>query len=533
MDINLLKTYPEMVAYWAGKNPDKPALIYDDKILTYKDFFSTVCGFERSLFQMGVREGNPVAVFAATGPDLICCIVAIAKMRALYVPLNPKFSLEEILNILRIGKINHLLLDPQFTPKDILSSISSSIESKGVFLSSYAYFQKSPQLAIDIKKAKCLNIDEPLDHRAIDIHEDFAIVFTSGTTGAAKGVVVNQLSGIATGYGLATCLDLSQKDVVFSLIPPISYINLCCSIPATLCIGATIVLPTYPLPIEKAVEMAKIHHVTFLQGVPTHYVRLIEYANEIGLHPLFNWDVKAMVSGSPCPSDVIFKVRSGLQITLCNHYGLAEFGGVSVVPINETDPDVIYNSVGYPFPWVEIKVAGKGSQGDDNSDGEILLKGPGMMRCYYGKQEETQKKIDASGWLHTEDAGLISNRQALSIVGRHSDMIIRGGNNIFPIEIEAILSECELVLDSVVVGLPDIELGEKIYLGLLLKVGYGIGDIEKIFAFLHEKLPKYKIPDYYFLLDTLPLNAAGKILRRDVKQMLISRNLAIYKVVNY
>lgn len=529
MDINLLKTYPEMIAYWASTNPNKPALIYEEKILTYADFFSIICEFEQELRQMGIQEGNPVAIFAATGQYLLCSIIAIAKMGALYVPLNPKFSPEEILNILKIGEIHHVLLDPQLASKEIVAIVDSYIDINNNSSTAYAYILESPKLAIEIKKSKRKNPDETQGRHKEDIREDFAIVFTSGTTGAAKGVVVNQLSGIATGYGLATYLELSQDDVIFSMIPPISYINLCCSIPAALYKGATIVLPTYPLPIDKAIEIAKTHHVTFLQGVPTHYVRLIEYAKASGKIPIFGWVVKALVSGSPCPPDVINKVRSDLQITLCNHYGLAEFGGVAVVPVNEKDPDVIYNSVGYPFPWVEIKIEEKDLK-DDDIDGDILLRGPGMMRCYYGRQEETQKKIDKNGWLHSEDVGFISKRHALSIVGRHSDMIIRGGNNIYPIEIEAILSENESVLDSVVVGLPDADLGEKIYVGIMPKASCNITDIEKVLLFLHDKLPKYKIPDYYFLMDTLPLNTAGKILRRDVRQMLKSGKFIVHEV---
>jgi acyl-CoA synthetase (AMP-forming)/AMP-acid ligase II len=225
-------------------------------------------------------------------------------------------------------------------------------------------------------------------------------------------------------------------------------------------------------------------NVNFVHGVPTHFVRLLSYLEQNEEFRLQIEQLKAigLVSGAACSPQVIRKVRNELGIKLCNHYGLAEFGGVSVVALDEQDSETIYESVGKPFDWVRLAIVDASiepvSQG---TVGEVLLQGPGLMKAYYGQHKETRKKITSDGWLRTADLGMLDKNGNLRLVGRSSDMIIRCGNNVYPIEIETTLREHPQVFDAVAFGLPDIELGESICACIVPR---GELDASAIFEFL-------------------------------------------------
>jgi fatty-acyl-CoA synthase len=519
----------QLLRHGAKRSPDRTALVHGPTRIGYGSLLDYVLSLTSALRERGIGPGQCVAVLLGTGVELIITILATARLGGVYVPLNPGFSQQELELIVARTKPKALVINgaigriadavPKLPTEPDTVIIDIGAQRDALVSASYVDFDSF------IASGRPHADDEAERAEASSIFDDFAIVYTSGTTGTARGVVVNQFSGVATGHGIARALRLDESDVLLSLIPPISYINLCCSIPASFSVGGTLVLPDYPTPIVDAIDLMINERVSFVHGVPTHYIRLLAQEDR-DPSIIRELSLTGLVSGAECPPDVIRRVREEYNIALCNHYGLAECGGVSAVTIDERLDEIIYHSVGTPFEWVRVKTTSPLNSGANGSVGEVLVQSPGLMNAYHADHEATLKKFTEDGWLRTGDLGCLSSSGHLQLVGRASDVIIRGGNNVYPGEVESVLRSHPSVVDAVVFSIPDNDLGDAICACLLYRTG-AESDIPTIFRYLTDKLARFKIPDYLGVVDEVPTNVAGKALRRELRRRVQDGEIAI------
>lgn len=526
-NISNLSARLDQLAHSSGQ---RLALRSDTTQSTYLELHREVRSAALWLAQHGISKGHRVILSVTSGKEVIVTVLACARIGAIYVPVSPLYSSDELGRIALscdaravIGTANAV---------NAILNIASASEGKFdppvlvVIDSDFgATTDGTMQRFSDLLTSNDPEaMTQPMVTVASDLYADFALVYTSGTSGNAKAMLVNQFSGVATGVGIAQRLELTSDDVMMSMIPMISYINLCCAVPAWLSAGCTLVIPSLPPDYAKWIDIIDRFAVTFIHGVPTHYVRMLAG----GVTPGVAREIKGLVSGAECPPYVIAEVRSRMGIKLCNHYGLAEFGGVSVVGINERDPEIINNSVGEPFEWVELRICDEADVSvSDGNIGEIQVRGPGAMRGYYGDGDLLRKEVSKDGWIKTGDLGRLVDRRNLQLVGRASDMMIRAGNNVHPSEVESAFLQLSDVDGAVAFGIPDSDLGEAICVCIVVPKSSRAKAVDLIRVGIPARLVKYKWPDFVVIIDEIPTNLAGKALRRALRDRVLERELPL------
>jgi acyl-CoA synthetase (AMP-forming)/AMP-acid ligase II len=454
-------------------------------------------GICRSLERRGAVPGDRVLVHLQDGPLLMASIAALEALRAVYVPVNIKLPEEQKANVLAISNPRFLLHDG--TGMGRLAAFSTPVEPSpcdGLTLSTISNTRQGASLPRG-------------GHAAHRLEEDFAVATTSATTGAAKAIVVNQFSTLATGYALAMALQLGPDDAILPMVPLTSHLNLCCSIPASFLTGSPLLLPGSGRNVYAALPWALERGVGLLVGVPTNYLQLVQSIVSSSTSELNG--LRAIVAGSVCNESVLRLVRERLGIALCNHYGMSEFGGVSSVCLDDREENLVYCSTGRPFPWVEARITGTGSEAS-----ELLVRGPGLFRSSLTNLAEMEKRVSPEGWLHTGDFGTIGPSGEIRVAGRAGDMAIRCGNNVFFAEIEATFRESSEVGDVVAFSLPDPVLGEAIC-ACIIPANGTISSVQDMFSFAAGRLPFFKLPDYLTFRAHIETNLNGKVLRRAIQ----------------
>lgn len=500
-------SFSALLRRWNRELPDATAVQTGNAARSWRWIHTSAQGIQSALERYGAKPGDRVMVHLQDDPRLIACIAALDEFRAVYVPVNVKLPDEQKANIWAMSNAKFVLHDGTAS-LGLAPCASVELHScDGLILS--AISTTSEEIALPF--GGCAG------HR---LEEDFAVATTSATTGAAKAIVVNQFSTIATGYALAAALELGPDDSILPMVPLTSHLSLCCSIPASFLTGAPLLLPTSRRHIDTALSWAAECGVTLLVGVPTNYLQLLQsFMNDCD-PPLRG--LRGIVAGSVCDETVIRAVRKRLGVALCNHYGMSEFGGVSSVCLNDSDEDFIYRSTGLPFPWVEARLSVEGAE-----PAELLIRGPGLFRSSLTKVAEMQKRVSADAWLHTGDFGTIGPSGEIRIAGRAGDMAIRCGNNVFFAEIEAVFRESETVGDVVAFSLPDPLLGEAVC-ACIIPANYAVPSAEDMFSFAAARLPSFKVPDYITFRPRIETNLNGKVLRRTIRTEAKLGDLPLY-----
>jgi len=462
IDFDRFSTFSALLERWRRDRPEHPAIVQNGASVTWSELAALAHDLEISLQRQGFEPGDRLMVNVPDSPLLVAAIAALDALRGIYVPVNIKLHAAEVDTIAATTGARFILRDGAVTP-------------------------------LDRPPCDWLAAGPTGKHR---LEQDFAVGITSATTGASKAIVVNQFSVLSTGNELAAAMQLGHADRIATLVPLTSHFNLCSSIPALFHTGATLVLGA---PKTGAVEWAALQGATTLVGVPTNFVQMLRdgYAAP---------GLRAVVAGSVCDEWVVRGVRDRLGISLCNHYGMSECGGISTVRLDDMESDIVFRSTGRPFPWVETRV----------ENGEILVRTPGVFRSALTERAEMQKRITADGWLHTGDLGSIGPSGEIRIAGRSGDMAIRAGNNVFFAEIETVLRSSPAVGDVVAFSLPDDLLGEALCACVVPKDG-AVPSAVDLLAFAAGRLPAFKVPDYLAFVPSIETTVNGKVLRRSMQ----------------
>jgi len=530
-------TPPEALLRTVKEFPNRDALVFLDAKMKYKQLNDMVNSFANALIDMGVKPGDRVAMLLPNMPQIVIATYAAWRIGAVVVMNNPLYTDRELEHQLNDSGSTVLVTLDLLGPRMIDLRPKTQVKKIVVaHIRDHLSFPKKQLLPI-VAKDKHRNIPPTPDvHEWMDVLKKYpstdpgiivdfnglaCLQYTGGTTGVSKGVMlshrnlscnVQQIQAWFPGFEKGKLTELGVLPF-FHSFGLTTVMNLC------IFMGWTDVLIPRPEP-EVILEAINKYKINFFPAVPTMYVGVLNHPD------LAKYDISSIegcFSGAaPLPVEVIneFEQKTGSQI--CEGYGLSETSPVAT--INPYGGKTKVGSIGLPVPDTDMKIMDldEGTKEMPQGEpGEVVIKGPQVMSGYYNMPDETAKTL-RDGWLYTGDIGVIDDEGYFSIVDRKKDMIIAGGYNIYPRDIDEVLFEHPKILEACAVGVPDSYRGETVKAFVVLKEGESMTD-QEVIDYCKEKLAKYKVPKLVEFIDTLPKSNVGKILRKELRQMEIDR----------
>ncbi|QSX08559.1 AMP-binding protein [Alkalibacter rhizosphaerae] len=530
-------TFPQMLDRVVEAFPNQYAFRYTtlDYTRTYTEFRDDVDTFARSLIALGVRSGDHVAVWATNVPEWFIAFWATVKIGAVLVTVNTAYKIHEAEYLLRQSDTHTLILIDGFKDsnyvgilKELCPELDTHTPGRPLHAKRLPFLRNI--ITIESKQPGCLTWEEaislskevPLEEvyrRAYTMgkHDVCNMQYTSGTTGFPKGVMLTHYNIINNGKNIADCMDLSTADQMLIHVPMFHCFGMVLSMTACMTHGSTMSpIPAYSP--RLALECIRTEPITAINGVPTMFIAMLEH--EDFAETDFSKLRTGIMAGSPCPvkvmQDVVDKMNVS-QITIV--YGQTEASPGCTQSRIDDPVEVRVGTVGRPLPGVECKIVDPETGEDlpDDTDGEFVVRGYNVMKGYYKMPEATKAAIDEDGWLHTGDLACRDAANNYKITGRIKDMIIRGGENIYPKEIEDFIYTHSKVSDVQVIGVPDKQYGEEIMACVILKEGESLTQ-EELKEYIRSRMAKHKTPRYVEFVKEFPMNAAGKIMKYKMRE---------------
>ncbi|WP_404452744.1 AMP-binding protein [Virgibacillus necropolis] len=520
--------------------PHQEAVVYPELNLrkTYKEFDDMVNQAAKGFMSLGIQKGENVAIWADNKPEWITSQFATGKMGAVLVTVNTSYQAKELEYLLKQSESTTLIMAESYKGTsylDILKQICPELDHSGkgevnspvlpnlknVIVLSDDTFDFGYNWNEIIQMGDQVSDDELLKrHKSLHHHDAINMQYTSGTTGFPKGVMLTHHNIVNNGNQIADCMRLTNEDRLCIPVPFFHCFGCVLGILAAVSKGATMVL-LEQFEAEKVMKAVSDEKCTGLHGVPTMFIAELN-------HPKFDsFDFThlrtGIMAGSTCPMEVMTNVMEKMgakEITIA--YGQTESSPVITQTKTDDPIELKVSTVGKPHPNVEVKVIIPGTDEEQKIGltGELCTRGYHVMKGYYNNEEATQSAIDPDGWLHTGDLAVMHENGYLEITGRMKDMIIRGGENIYPREIEEFLYQHPDVLDVQVIGLPDKKYGEEIMAWVILKDNSKTS-VEDIRTFCNGNISHHKIPKYIEFVDEYPMTASGKIQKFKLKELAI------------
>lgn len=535
-------TFPQVLDRMVEEFPSQYAFRYTthDYTRTYSEFRDDVDTFARSLIALGVRPGDKVSIWATNVPQWYITFWAATKIGAVLVTVNTAYKIHEAEYLLRQSDTHTLVLIDGFKDSDYVGIVKElvpelySTESGKPIRSKRLPFLRNV-ITIDSRQPGCLTWDEAIElsknipveavyYRAmmLDKHDVVNMQYTSGTTGFPKGVMLTHYNVVNNGKTIGDCLDLSTADRMMIHVPMFHCFGMVLAMTACMTHGSTM----SPIPAfspKVSLECINAEQITCFHGVPTMFIALLEHPDFPKTD--FSYMRTGIMAGSPCPIKVMQEVLAKMNMSQISIvYGQTEASPGCTQSRVDDPVDVRVNTVGRALPGVECKIVDPetGEELPDNVDGEFCARGYNVMKGYYKMPAATAAAIDSEGWLHTGDLARRDENGNFKITGRIKDMIIRGGENIYPKEIEDFIYTHPKVSDVQVVGVPDQQYGEEIMAYVILKAAEEMTE-EDVKEFVRTHMAKHKTPRYVTFVTEFPMNAAGKILKYRMREMAVER----------
>lgn len=496
------KNVAELLANTVTKYGDQEGIISGDSRLTYKQFASLVNNASSGLYhKYGIRKGDRVALMLGNELEFAISFFALAKIGAIAVPLNTAYKGEEIVFQLNDSGSIMLITDPEF--RDVIAEVRSEISRL-----EHICVTGTEEFLELLKEEEYMAVDVQVDEM-----DGVAIMYTAGTTGRPKGALLFHKGMIATAMNAAEVYDLrAGRDKVLNVVPLFHVTGLAIILLTSIYAGVPIVLMKR-FKAADALKVIEAEKITAMVAVITIFWLMLNV-------PEFDqYDLRSIrilgYGGSPPSSDVVKRLAEKFPgVELSSGYGLTEAHGYDInLPSDEAISKV--DSIGFPMPIIDAKVVDdSGKELPPGGPGELLLRGCKVIREYWNNPEATRKTI-VDGWLHTGDIAKIDNEGYIYILDRIKDMINRGGEKIYSIEVENMLYRNPKVLEAAVVGVPDPVFGEQVKAALVLKPGEQATP-EEIQEFCSRYLAKYKVPKYVEFRKVLPRNPAGKVVKGEL-----------------
>ncbi|WP_347549558.1 AMP-binding protein [Pseudalkalibacillus hwajinpoensis] len=533
----LHETIGSMLERQAGQYGSREAVVYSKEGIryTFHEFNKEVDRTAKALLQLGVEKGEHIAVWATNVPEWLLLQFATAKVGAVLVTVNTNYQTTELEYVLKQSEAKRLFLINGFKGTSyreaflLLQKTGDRVTKGKCSLSALPNLRDAVYIGDDpppsfigweefIEGGNSVS-NEDFSNRRAELHPDDVInmQYTSGTTGFPKGVMLTHFNILNNGYQIGQCMELSEHDRLCIPVPFFHCFGCVLGTLAALSSGSSI-YPIIEFDPKLVLQTVSDEKCTALHGVPTMFI------SELSLPTFDTFDLSSLrtgiMAGSPCPIEVMKNVMKRMnmsEITIA--YGQTESS--PVITQTRTNDPVEYrvNTVGRALPRVEVKIIDPltGEEAKHGVTGELCTRGYHVMKGYYNMPEATSEAIDKEEWLHTGDLAKMDDSGYVQITGRLKDMIIRGGENVYPREIEEFLYTHPAILDVQVIGLPDEKYGEKVVACVQLKEG-GIVSETDILTFCEGKIARYKVPAHIFFIQEYPMTASGKIQKYRLRE---------------
>ncbi|MDR0694799.1 MAG: AMP-binding protein [Prevotellaceae bacterium] len=512
------ETIGENLRQIVEKYGDREALVVIEQNYraTYNEFWAQTTELAKGLMAFGIKRGNRVGIWAANRFEWVLVQYATARIGAIMVNINPGYKTTGLQYALEQSKIDLLIAASHFRQTDYIDLLNRVrphcdypertiiIEQDWEKLIKAAVKTSDAELA---ERENTLQFDDPVN-----------IQYTSGTTGYPKGATLSHHNILNNGFFIGERMFYTEKDRVCIPVPFYHCFGMVLGNMACTSHGACMVIVGESFDAETVMQAVMNEKCTSLLGVPTMYIAQLE-------HPSFSkYDFSSLrtgiMAGSPCPIDTMRQVQSKMnmkEITVC--YGMTETSPVSTQSFANDEIEKRVSTVGTVHPHVEIKIVDeKGDIVPRGMPGEFCTRGYSVMIGYWDNPEDTTAIIDKQRWLHSGDVAIMDDEGYVKITGRIKDIIIRGGENISPREIEEFLISHEAVADVYVIGVPSAKYGEEVMAWVKIRDGYELTE-EQLRRFCKDQIATYKTPRYWKFVDDFPMTVSGKIRKVDMREI--------------
>lgn len=535
------ETFPDVLDRICEEFPDQYAFRYTelDYTRTYPEFRDDVDTLAKAFLAMGVKKGDHVAIWATNVPQWYLTFWAASKIGAVVVTVNTAYKIHEAEYLLSQSDTHTLVMIDGFKDSDYIKIINEICpelkDSKPGELNSERLPRLKNVISVESEQPGCFTWDDTfelaknvpdsvLDSIRHTISKDDVcnMQYTSGTTGFPKGVMLTHYNVVNNGKAIGDCMDLSTNDKMMIQVPMFHCFGMVLAMTASMTHGVTM-SPITAFSPRKSLHCINEEKITCFHGVPTMFIAMLGHENFEKTD--FSHMRTGIMAGSPCPiktmEDVIEKMH---MPEICITYGQTEASPATTMSKTTDSIEKRVNTVGKSIFAVECKIVDPETNEDlpDNVDGEFVARGYNIMKGYYNMPEATANAIDENGWLHTGDLARRTPDGYYKITGRIKDMIIRGGENIYPKEIEDFLYTYPKIEDVQVIGVPDEDYGEEIMACVILKPGEDATE-DEIKDFVRDHMAKHKVPRYVDFVEEFPMNAAGKILKYKMREEAVER----------
>ena len=527
----------DWLEHWAQTTPDKEYIVYSDRDLrfTWKQFNERVDDMARGLIAIGVTKGTHVGLWAQNVPDWLTFLYACAKIGAVCITVNTNYKQNELEYLCKDSDMHTLCLTDGTWESNYVDMAYTMLPELRECQRGHLESKRFPKLKNVVyigqekfrgmyNTAEILLLGENTEddefqrlRKSVSCHDVVNMQYTSGTTGFPKGVMLTHYNIANDGFLTGEHMKFTQDDKLCVCVPLFHCFGVVLATMNCLTHGCTeVVVERF----DPLVTLASVHkeRCTALYGVPTMFIAELN-------HPMFDmFDLSCLrtgiMAGSLCPIELMRKVEEKMYLHVTSVYGLTESSpGMSQTRIDDPD-EVRYTTVGRDYEFVDVKVLDPETNKEVpvGVQGEMCCKGFNVMKGYYKNPEATAEVIDENGYLHSGDLGIMDENGNYRITGRIKDMIIRGGENIYPREIEEFLYHLPGVRDVQVAGVPSKKYGEEVGAFIILDEGAKLTE-EEVRDWCRGKIARYKIPKYVFFVKEYPLTGSGKIQKFKLREL--------------
>ncbi|WP_330249384.1 AMP-binding protein [Nocardia sp. NBC_00565] len=511
-----------------GDNFDRMAAAYADREAlvdcptgrrwTYRELAAAIDALATGLAARGIGKGDRVGIWSPNCAEWFLTQYATAKLGAILVNINPAYRASELEYVLRQAGVRMLIAAPEFKTSNYVAMIEQVRPNcpalEHVLVLGTPEWDAVARNDIDAELlasiAATLSMDDPIN-----------IQYTSGTTGFPKGATLSHHNILNNGYFVGELCDYTEQDRICVPVPFYHCFGMVMGNLASTSHGAAVVIPAPAFDPVATLDAVAAQRCTSLYGVPTMFIALLaelDSGKDVDLSCLRT----GIMAGSPCPVEVMKRVidRMGMS-EVCICYGMTETSPVSTQTRRDDSIDRRTATVGRVGPHLEVKIVdpATGLTVPRGESGELCTRGYSVMLGYWSEPEKTAQAIDTARWMHTGDIGVMDDDGYLAITGRIKDMVIRGGENIYPREIEEFLYTHPDILDAQVIGVPDPKYGEELMVWIRMKDGATPLDADAVRAFCTGKLAHFKIPRYVHLVEEFPMTVTGKIRKAEMREL--------------
>ena len=515
------ETIGENLKKTVEKFPKNDALIcsHQNYRATYEEFYEQTSQVAKAILHLGAKPGDRVGIWSPNRYEWVLLQYATARIGVILVNINPAYRTSELIFVLNQSQIKYIFASLSFKTSNYKKMVDDAREFTSTLVDE-VFFDENWD---DFLKGAAHISDEELQNYESQIQFDdpVNIQYTSGTTGFPKGVTLSHHNILNNGYFIGIRLHYTEKDRVCIPVPFYHCFgmvigNLCCTAH-----GSTMVIPNDSFDPKLTLEVVEKEKCTSLYGVPTMFIATL---HELDLK---NYDLSSLrtgvMAGAVCPPEVMKRVENQMnmkEVTIC--YGMTETSPVSTQTKIGTPFEKQIHSVGTIHDHLEIKIINPetGKIVNRGENGELCTRGYSVMLKYWDNPEATHQVLDSARWMHTGDLAMMDEEGYIHISGRIKDLIIRGGENISPKEIEDFLYQYPNVLDAQVIGVPSEKFGEEVMAWIKVREGFSLTE-EELVNFCKGQIAHYKVPKYWKFVQEFPMTISGKVRKVEMREMAI------------